>query len=242
MLPLGKSLSALWDIIRPLQYLSIIALVALMYPSELHAFLKNMIDVSGLDIFFGLPITEFLFQFNAGLEPFSDHFNDFGVDNQVYLLNSSSIIIPIVPIIVIEYFVLKVLRVIIKRNIKNKHMRRLGMRIGLLNSNLKNSFMTLLIEGSFDLTFCTMMNLSSILFVKNQEQFDKNFKGYSDITNTIVTFVSFFVVIIYMPLNNVYYAYRNFYGKPLNPEEKLKIESSPFYADIYRRNFMSMIF
>ena len=57
MLPLGKSLTALWDIIRPLQYLSIIALVALIYPPELYAFLKNMIDVSGLDIFFGLPIT-----------------------------------------------------------------------------------------------------------------------------------------------------------------------------------------
>jgi hypothetical protein len=33
MIPLGKSLSSLWDIIRPLQYLSIIALITVIYPS-----------------------------------------------------------------------------------------------------------------------------------------------------------------------------------------------------------------
>ena len=176
------------------------------------------------------------------MEPYSEHFNEFGVENQVYLLNTSSIIIPIVPIILIEYFVLKALRVIIKRNVKNRHLRRLGMKVGLLNSNLENSLMTLVIEGSFDLTFCTMLNLSSILFVKNQEQFDRNFRGYSDITNTTLTFVSFFVVVIYMPFNNIYYAYRNFYGKPLELDEKLRIERSPFYAGIYLRNFMSMIY
>ena len=102
--------------------------------------------------------------------------------------------------------------------------------------------MTLVIEGSFDLTFCTMLNLSSILFVKNKKEFNANFRGYSDITNTTLTFISFFVVIIFVPLNNVYYAYRNFYGKPLDPEEKLRIESSPFYSGIYLRNLMSMIF
>jgi hypothetical protein len=53
MIPLGKSLSSLYDIIRPLQYLSIIALISVLYPSELYVFFVNMIDVASLDLFFG---------------------------------------------------------------------------------------------------------------------------------------------------------------------------------------------
>jgi hypothetical protein len=101
MIPLGKSLSSLWDIIRPLQYLSIIALIQVLYPSALYVYFVNMIDIASLDLFFGLKITEFLFTFKSGTEPLNSHFEEFGVGNTVYLLNSSSIILPIVPLIIL---------------------------------------------------------------------------------------------------------------------------------------------
>jgi hypothetical protein len=60
-----------------------------------------MIDISSLDVLFGADITEFFFEFKSGKEPYSLHFEEFGVDNTVYLLNSSSIIIPIMPLIIL---------------------------------------------------------------------------------------------------------------------------------------------
>ena len=66
MLPLGHSIGGLWDIIRPLQYLSMIALVPIIYPANLYHFFFNMIDISSLDIFYGYTITEYLFEFKAG--------------------------------------------------------------------------------------------------------------------------------------------------------------------------------
>ena len=66
MLPLGKSIGEIWDIIRPLQYLSMMALVPMIYPANLYLFFFNMVDISSLDIFYGYTITEYLFEFKAG--------------------------------------------------------------------------------------------------------------------------------------------------------------------------------
>lgn len=114
MLPLGQSISGLWDIIRPLQYLSMIALVPIIYPANLYLFFFNMIDISSLDIFYGYTITEYLFDIKAGQAPFSAHMEEFTVDTTAYLLNSSSIIIPLLPVLIMQniflVFILKIVR------------------------------------------------------------------------------------------------------------------------------------
>lgn len=63
LVPLGAPLQQLWEVIRPLQYLSIIALAYIVYPGNLHLFFYHMVDISSLDVLFGLPITEYFFSF-----------------------------------------------------------------------------------------------------------------------------------------------------------------------------------
>jgi hypothetical protein len=100
LVPLGAPLQQLWEVIRPLQYLSIIALAYIVYPGNLHLFFFHMVDISSLDVMYGEQITEYLFNFRE-TEPFAPHFNEFGVENMTYLLNSSSIIFPLVPLILL---------------------------------------------------------------------------------------------------------------------------------------------
>ena len=54
--------------------------------------------------------------------------------------------------------------------------------------------------------------------------------------------MSFFVVVIYLPAHSVYWAYRNFHGTSLTPDERLKIEQSHFFEGVSLRNFGTMIF
>jgi hypothetical protein len=125
-LPLGASLSHLWEVIRPLQYLSMVALVLIIWPGNLHNFFFHMVDISSLDIFYGVQITEAIFSFRE-TEPFAPHFNEFGADSMNYLLNSSSIILPVVPMIIVECLLLAMLYKCSIKYPNNRSCRKIGM-------------------------------------------------------------------------------------------------------------------
>jgi hypothetical protein len=84
------------------------------------------------------------------------------------------------------------------------------MFIGNMETNFKLSFDKLLLEGSFDLMFCTLINLYLIVTPETPQEFNLNFSGYSDIVNSMVTF--FFAILIYLPYSIFSNSLRYFYS------------------------------
>ena len=84
------------------------------------------------------------------------------------------------------------------------------MKVGDLNVDFKQQFLKLLLEGSFDLTFCAIMNLHFILSSKDTDDLMINFTGFGDLVNTSITFISFFILVIYLPAAIVIQAFRYF--------------------------------
>jgi hypothetical protein len=62
----------------------------------------------------------------------------------------------------------------------------------------------LLLEGSFDLTFCSFINLHLILFPKSKTDFYANFGSGSDITVSVVTLISIIGVVIFLPFKVIF--------------------------------------
>ena len=69
-----------------------------------------------------------------------------------------------------------------------------------------------------------------------------NFTSWSDIINSTITFVSFFVVIIFMPFYTILTAYRFFFDNSMTAEHKLAITKSPLFDENTLLSFMGMIY
>jgi len=102
MIFFGGTLQHLWSVIRPLQHLAILGLANVVYPGNLYQFFIGMVEIANLDILFGYQITTFLFTMRES-EPFNDLFEAFGIDTKNFLLNTGSMIIPIIPILLAHF-------------------------------------------------------------------------------------------------------------------------------------------
>ena len=127
-----------------------------------------------------------------------------------YLLNSSSIIIPLVPVMIFQNILILLIAMIVRKYYQKWYVRRLGMKVGNLNVSFKQKFLKLLLEGSFDLTFCTLMNLKYILQSQTTQDLMLNFSSFSDLVNSLITFISFFLVVIYLPAATMIQTFRYF--------------------------------
>ena len=106
--------------------------------------------------------------------------------------------------------------------------------------SIGKQFDKLLLEGSFDLTFCTFINLHLILFPKSMTDFYANFGSGSDITGSVVTLISIIEVVIFLPFKVIYKAFR--YFNLAGDEEKRIIEQSPFFVQNKMKSFTGMIY
>jgi hypothetical protein len=136
---------------------------------------------------------------------------------------------------------LKLLAKLVIKNYEKWVFRRIGMYIGNLNIDFMKTFDKLLLEGSFDLMFCTLINLYLIMNPKTPEEFYLNFEGYSDVFNSLITFISFFVILIYLPFT-IFSKSFQYFNSRLSADQRLQIEQSPFFIENRRFSFLTMIY
>jgi len=96
--------------------------VNVTYPSNLYQFFIGMVEIANLDIFFGYQITTFLFTMRTS-EPFNDLFMAFGIDSKNFLLNSGSMILPIIPLLFLQFIIFYFLNFLGKKFYKLKKFR-----------------------------------------------------------------------------------------------------------------------
>ena len=95
----GTSLSQLWGMVRPMQYLCMICVVQVMYPGEAMLFLECMIQIAGFDMFNTAELHSELFEFKQ-TTPVNDFFELMGTENKNFVLNSASIL-PFVALLIV---------------------------------------------------------------------------------------------------------------------------------------------
>ena len=127
MLFLRSALKAVFDIIRPIQYLGIIVLVQCVFPGNLTTFFMNLMEQVHFDVIEGQEIVAATDSKFINEDPYSDNFEEYQIESMNFILNSGSIVVPLIPFIFFHQFVLvKGMLYITKVGYKSWILRKIG--------------------------------------------------------------------------------------------------------------------
>ena len=227
MIFFGGTLQHLWSVIRPLQHLAVLGLVNVIYPSNLYQFFIGMVEIANLDILFGNQLTSLLFTMRSS-EPFNDLFMAFGIDSKNFLLNSGSMILPITPLLFLQFITFCLLNFLGQKYYKRDKFRKLGQFSEKLKISLPHSFLRMLVEGFIEIALTAFLSLYDIFFVVMAFGFSELFdQTVGDLISLGVTIVSL-VAVISFPIMAIFIILKSKHVPKITMEE----QTSVFYSNL----------
>lgn len=103
------------------------SLVNIDMPANAEFVFSFFVEYSSIDIFFGTELNYYLFEEFINDEPYNDKFAFFGIESQNLLVNSGSLILPILAMILAIFLTAKLLNKIARIFYQNSRCRRMGM-------------------------------------------------------------------------------------------------------------------
>ena len=74
-----------------------------------------------------------------------------------------------VPVIILQYVIVRILRVVLRYKFDKPWVRALAVYLQKFDLDLVDSMAKLLLEGHFDLTFCTVLNLYWMVYQSSEQ-------------------------------------------------------------------------
>ena len=124
---------------------------------------------------------------------------ELGVENMNLLLNSGSVIIPLIPILLIQYILIKMGNKCAKANKKSRFCRKLGIFSTKNSFSFVETILRIYIETYIEFTLISFMGTYD-LFLNNSTNRMKAMltDGFGNIFNSILVIISL-VVVLFLP-------------------------------------------
>lgn len=196
----GGVLQTLWGTIREIKTIVLLILIAVPFPAFANTFFVACMQIADIDIFSGKPFYEAHFVFKA-TEPLSDIFKNAGFGDQNYLLNSGSVTIMVVVIMVYHLFkwiVSKLFVRLLYKCKKNETILKIGIwgfdEQFLQTYNYAN--LKLFLESYLDIVICVSLNMNA-LTTNNYSEFGLFWSTFDDVFCSLITIISFFCLLVF---------------------------------------------
>ena len=118
-----------------------------------------------MDMFYGQDITDMLLSF-SNEDPFSDQWDRYQVGSMNFLLNTGSILIPILSVLALFNATVRTIHYFAKKNHKYRPCRKIGSKL-YPQLYILPAIVTLFLEGSLDLIIATCLQIQ--MMILNQD-------------------------------------------------------------------------
>ena len=140
------SLQQLWGLIRGIQFTAFLAFINLSYPSNASSFLLQLMNIAGMDIFYGQEITNYFLNF-SNQNILNDHFNNYGIGDRNFLNNTGSLIWPIFVGMILWHIITRLMNLLASQFYSSTKLRWLVIKVFPVDEEFDKNIMTYFIEA-----------------------------------------------------------------------------------------------
>jgi hypothetical protein len=186
---LGGSMQRLFGMIRTMQILAMSSLIFVTFPSHTMTFFGGAIMFANIDIFSGDELYEAIFEFKTTYA-LNDKFDQYGMSNKNFIMNSGSYFIMQI-LIIVNFFMKRLIKYICKKFARIRVFRVVGIYINDASiesyDQIKKASLKLFLESYFDLVFAIFLGLSDFLDVKSKQELGLFFGTSDDFFCSLLT-------------------------------------------------------